>query len=345
MATFQKARAEQAALKLSLYGPPGSGKTLTSLLIAEGLAALSKKRIAYVDTERGTDFYCKDVPARKVHPKAFDFDALYTKSLTEVLEAVKGLSAQTHSVLVLDSISHLWDAAKAAYQGRMTKAGTIPGHAWGKIKAPYKELMHVCINSPLHVLILGRQANDFAEDEETGEMKAAGVKMRAEGETQFEPHVCIRMDPYKDKSKRSHIISAFVEKDRSGVLTGQFIDWPTFDNLAKPLLPFLGTTQAQVQSDEDTAAQDAEALEKAERQKESRSLKVRADFEMKMKKAESREALEVVGKTIAAEKRNLLPVDLEAVRHTYQSNMDRFKGVHYEAVGASANGRQPGEEG
>jgi pantothenate kinase-related protein Tda10 len=57
MAGFRKAKGEQAAIKMGLYGPPGSGKTFTSLLIAEGLAAITGKRIAYVDTERGTDFY------------------------------------------------------------------------------------------------------------------------------------------------------------------------------------------------------------------------------------------------------------------------------------------------
>ncbi len=79
MAGFRKAKAEQAALKMGIYGPPGSGKTFTSLLIAEGLGVTSGKRVAYVDTERGTDFYCKDVPSRAVHPQAFDFDALYTR--------------------------------------------------------------------------------------------------------------------------------------------------------------------------------------------------------------------------------------------------------------------------
>jgi pantothenate kinase-related protein Tda10 len=64
MAGFQKAKAEQAALKIGIYGPPGSGKTFTSLLMAEGLAQATKRRVAYVDTEHGTDFYCKAVPMR-----------------------------------------------------------------------------------------------------------------------------------------------------------------------------------------------------------------------------------------------------------------------------------------
>ena len=91
MAGFRKAKAEQAALKMGLYGPPGAGKTFTSLLIAEGLGQLTKKRVAYIDTERGTDFYCQAVPTRAVHPEAFDFDALYTRSLTETLAAVRSL--------------------------------------------------------------------------------------------------------------------------------------------------------------------------------------------------------------------------------------------------------------
>ena len=88
---FRKAKAEQAAIKLGMYGPSGSGKTFTALLIAEGLAKLTGKRVAYVDTERGTDFYCQEVKSRKVHPKAFDFDALYSRSITDVITGVQSL--------------------------------------------------------------------------------------------------------------------------------------------------------------------------------------------------------------------------------------------------------------
>src|SRR5574341_870057 len=120
MAGFRKAKAEQAALKMGLYGPPGSGKTFTALLLAEGLGNITHKRVAYVDTERGTDFYCQAVSTRAVHPEAFDFDAIYTRSITEVVAAVRSLNVDEHGVIVLDSVTHLWEAAMAGYSGKLT---------------------------------------------------------------------------------------------------------------------------------------------------------------------------------------------------------------------------------
>src|SRR5262245_33643022 len=197
MTTFAKPRALKAALKMALYGPAGSGKTFSALLVAEGLARHTGKRIAYVDTEFGTAFYGQRVPERAAHPEAFDFDVLYTKSITDVLGAVRGLDLGTYGVLVIDSISHVWDAAIGAYAGKRTRAGTIPMHAWSAIKAPYKQLVHLLLASPAHVLLCGRQGNDFAEDEESGELKNLGFKMRAEGETAYEPDVLVRLESHK----------------------------------------------------------------------------------------------------------------------------------------------------
>src|SRR5437588_8667046 len=63
-------------------------------------------------------------------------------------------------------------------------SGTIPLSAWTAIKRPYKELMHLLLTLPVHVLICGRQGNDFAEDDASGELKNLGFKMRAEGRSE-----------------------------------------------------------------------------------------------------------------------------------------------------------------
>jgi hypothetical protein len=181
MSGFAKPTSLKSALKLALYGPAGSGKTFTALLLAEGLARSANRRVAVLDTEQGTAFYSQAVPRRAAHPEAFDFDVLHTRSITEALAALHDLSPSAYGVVVIDSISHLWDAARNAYSGRLTKHGGIPLHAWATIKRPYREMVNLLLSLPVHVIICGRQGVDYGEDEGTGELKQVGFKLRAEG--------------------------------------------------------------------------------------------------------------------------------------------------------------------
>lgn len=320
MAGFRKAKAEQAAIKMGLYGLAGSGKTFTALLLAEGLAKASGKRIAFVDTEHGTDFYCQKTP-RPVHPEAFDFDAIYTKSITQVLAEVDHLDAAKHGVLVIDSISHIWDSCMASYEGRQTSVGSIPFHAWNKIKAPYKRLMSLLIDAPFHVIICGRQANEFDKDPETEQLSKVGVKMRAQGETPHEPHILVRMQSVRpDDPKALATILAYVEKDRTGVLNGRTIQNPNFESLAKPIMPLLGGTQAKMATEEETARQDAETLARDEAMKAEASAFTLKEISARITLAANMDALKEIGKSITPKvKAGMVAQDVASLRKAYQT--------------------------
>lgn len=327
MGKFMKANPQQARLKISMYGPPGSGKTFTTLLMAEGLAAQSGKRVAFVDTERGTDFYAKKVGNRRVHPEAFDFDALYTKSIAEVTGAVKSINPAEHSVIVLDSISHLWDSAMDAYQGRKTKIDSIPMHAWAKIKKPYKDLVAWLIASPFHVFILGRQKNLFENDDASGEMKKVGVGMRAEGETAYEPHMCLRMEARTnaDNTTRSDYF-CHVEKDRTGVLAGNVIKNPSFLTI-EALLPLLGETQAPQEDEEERLAKDGELLDKEDSrglEKEKRSIGILQDLQAKIATAQNLSVLNLVGEEVKKQKRYIVEEHLRVLRELYSHRQSKL---------------------
>lgn len=324
MAGFRKAKAEQAALKLGLYGPQGSGKTFTALLIAEGLAKLTGKRIAFVDTEHGTDFYCQNVPQRKVHPDAFDFDAIYTRSLTEVLSEVRKLKAEQYGCIVVDSMTHLWEAARASYTGPTAKGGQIPFHAWGNIKKPYKDLMTHLLNLNMHVIICGRQGNDFQKDEDTGELTMVGYKMKAEGETPYEPHILMRMEVVR-KGEQSHI-RAFAEKDRTGILQGQSIINPTFDSIAKPLLGLLGGKQAHIPTEDEVSAQDAEALREQEDSRVRESKETLRKFKARFDLCDDEKSLDAVSKEItAALKQKMVTSDVQELRESFGEHLKRVR--------------------
>lgn len=329
MARFKKADPQQARLKVSVYGPPGSGKTFTTLLMAEGLAKVRGKRIAYVDTERGTDFYAQAVPERRVHPEAWDFDALYSRSLADITDAVRSLNPNEHGIVVLDSISHLWESAMDAYSGKKTRIDSIPMHAWGKIKKPYKDLVSFLIGSSFDVFILGRQKNVF-EDDEAGEMHKVGVAMRAESETPYEPHLCLRLETKQnpDNSVESMPL-CYVEKDRTGILGGRVLKWPNFQTI-EPLLPLLGEVQAQPEDAEERAAKDAELIERGEddraKTKAEKSRALRLEFQELLFGSSGLNQLIEVGEAIKKQKRYILAEDHSALTEIYKSRRDRFVG-------------------
>ena len=364
MAGFRKAKSEQAALKMGFYGAAGSGKTMTALLVAEGLSKLTRKRTAFVDTERGTDFYCQAVPSRGVHPEAFDFDAIYTRSMTDIIRDVKALDQTQYATVVIDSITHVWEAAIAAYAGNTTKIGSIPFHAWAKIKKPYKELIAFLLSSQLHVIFCGRQGNIWEEDEASGELKNVGTKMKAEGETPYEPHILIHMECMRKKDGTSRI-SAFAEKDRTGVLAGKMFYEPTFNSLISPIIPLLGGVQAHMQTGDEAAAIDAENLAQDDNAKETRSTETLKRFKARIDLCEDKDALKALSKEITpALKATMVTSDVGSLRASYLEREKELAGkvasprpvnraegeltdAEQEAAMAAAGvgAREPGEEG
>jgi DNA polymerase III delta prime subunit len=324
-ATFTKAAPKQARLKIGFYGPPGSGKTFTALLVAEGLAKTEGKRVAFVDTERGTDFYAKDVPERKIHPEAFDFDALYTRSLADVSEAVKNLDPATYSVVVIDSISHLWDAAIEAFDGAKTSKNTVKMQDWGTIKRPYKALIRFLLDCPMHVMILGRQKNIFEQDA-SGDMKKVGVGMRAEGETEYEPHVCVRMEQKRGDTS----VYAVFEKDRTGINANRTLPNPSFATFA-PMLAIMGDEQAKSEDPDDVALRDSELLRDQDNknaEKEAKSSALMAEMQAKIVAATTIDALGAIGAELK-KSRTLMDPHREVLRVIY---MERFKSVAGKAM-------------
>src|SRR5262249_38328766 len=144
---------------------------------------------------------------------------------------------------------------------------------------------------PVHVLLCGRQGIDYGEDEASGELKSLGFRLRAEGETAYEPDVLVRLEWHKAR-KQAAVLTAHVEKDRTGILAGQAIAWPTFEKLAQPLLGLLGATQAAMPTDDEVGQQDAEALARQEVQQLERSAELAAAYTTRIVSAETVVALQ-----------------------------------------------------
>jgi hypothetical protein len=188
------------------------------------------------------------------------------------------------------------------------------------------------------VLICGRQGIDYGEDEASGELKSLGFRMRAEGETAYEPDLLIRLESHRAGKNKTAVPVAHVEKDRTGVLAGQSITWPTYDNVARPLLGLLGTTQVAPPTDDEVGQLDAEALVRQDTERVERSAELAAEYTARFAQADAVGALERVGRALTPQvKGRLVTGDLTRVRKAYAVRLGQLKAEDQAPHGA--NGR------
>lgn len=325
---FKKAQPKQAHLKLMIYGPTGCGKTFTSLLVAEGLAKRCGKRVAFVDTEYaggGSDFYAQEVHQRKVHPASFDFDRVETKSLAVCVKEIHALDPETHGVVVIDSLSALWQAAMDAYEGK--KVGRdqdkIPIHAWGKIKAPFKgSLIQWLIEAPFHVIVCSRQKNQY--DTTGGDWTLSRVAPRVEGETEYEFPLVWRMFEHRDDKGAASAWMAVAEKDRTGILSGRIIKNPSFSTV-EPILELLGTESHPPEDEDERLSADADLIDEKSKAKESKSAALVDEYTAKIAQAASMAEMEVIAVELKKKKRSLIDEDHAQLVETWEKKRARIQ--------------------
>jgi KaiC/GvpD/RAD55 family RecA-like ATPase len=94
---FTKATKEKLKARIALMGPPGSGKTMSALEIAQGLG----NRIAVIDTEHASASLYADL---------YDFDCCPISNFhpNNYIKAIKAADEAGYDVLIIDSLSHAW---------------------------------------------------------------------------------------------------------------------------------------------------------------------------------------------------------------------------------------------
>lgn len=166
---FTKAIKEESFLRLAISGPSGSGKTYTSLKVATALAEAQDKRVAFLDTEHGSS---------KKYADQFDFDAFsleppfHPRRYMEAIKAAKN----THGILVLDSLSHVWTGTgglleivdEAASRSKSRNAFT---EGW-KVATPlYNDLIDTILYTDIHLIGCMRSKQDYVlEQDDKGKM-------------------------------------------------------------------------------------------------------------------------------------------------------------------------------
>ena len=160
---LRKAVKRAVKLRMAIDGPTGSGKSLTSLLIARGLVG-PDGTIAVIDTEHGT--------SEKFYAQRTDFDVLVLDQYQpqDYIAAMRECSG--HDVLVIDSLSHAW--SDGVLDMVDAKGGQF--NAWKDVTPHHKALVHALLTLPGHLIVTMRSKMAY-EVSKNAHGKAEVVKL------------------------------------------------------------------------------------------------------------------------------------------------------------------------
>lgn len=240
MTLFKKAEMTSSYLKAAFMGFAGDGKTFTASELALGLVKLMRERklelggrpVLFLDTEKGSD-WCKP----RFDAAGVELHVLKTQAFDDGCAAVR--AAETDgSVLIIDSVSHLWKELTQSYMKKMKRTRLTMGD-WGYLKQRWSEgFTTPFVNAKAHIILCGRagfEYDHYEDDDGRKQIEKSGVKMKAEGEMGYEPDLVVLME--RDMDVATNIVSrvAHVLKDRADVIDEKKFRNPTF----KDFLPHI----------------------------------------------------------------------------------------------------------
>ncbi|WP_052069772.1 AAA family ATPase [Streptacidiphilus albus] len=162
---FSPATREQARARIGLQGPAGSGKTKSSLRIAEGLA--QGGLIGVIDTERGSALTYAPVPGKpELGGHVFGHMPMDNHDPRNLIEAVHVAEQASLAVLIVDSWSHFWNG-KGGLLAIVDEAGRKPGAGgsfggWRDGNPIEQAMLDALLNFSGHVIVTMRTKGDYA---------------------------------------------------------------------------------------------------------------------------------------------------------------------------------------
>jgi len=242
---LKKAVNKMAYAKIGIYGGQGAGKSRTAAEIAIGLYKHAKltKPVAMFDTEPGASFLIPLFEKAGIEFMVYDESRAFSDLMKWMEEAIP-----VCSVLITDSITHIWRDLQESYLARMNDSkerkckengwrfkprGSLEFQDWGPIKREWSGFTDLFLSSKIHMIVCGRAGSvyEYQEKEDGGkkELITVGTKMATEKEMGHEPSLLIEMERRYDEGKI--VNTAVIVKDRADKLNGKEIAYPNYEKL------------------------------------------------------------------------------------------------------------------
>jgi len=185
---FAKATKSQAKGRFAITGPSGAGKTKTALLIAAGLGG----KVAVLDSEHGSA--SKYADAHDFDVDDLSGDAHPDRIVRGIVEAEKA----GYSVLIIDSLTHAWEATKAVVDKRRLADRSGNGFtAWSEGTRLWNALQDRIQASSIHIIVTMRAKTEYSQEKnDVGKtvIKKLGMAPEVRDGTEYAYDMVLDMD-------------------------------------------------------------------------------------------------------------------------------------------------------
>lgn len=201
---LRKSERKQAKIKMALQGSSGSGKSLSSLLLAKGLTNDNLAKVTVVDTENGS----ADLYAHLGNYNVLPLQPPYTPE--KFIEAMEVCEKAGMECIILDSISHVWDEL-------LDYHSKLPGNSftnWNKVTPRQKAFIDKILQCNAHVIATMRTKQDYVLQQKDGKYvpEKVGLKAVQRDDVSYEFTIVFDIDI-------KHF--AIASKDRTNLFSGK----------------------------------------------------------------------------------------------------------------------------
>lgn len=225
---FKKAQRKQVRIKVSIAGPAGSGKTMSSLLMAYGITkaefpnlsdAEVWEKICLIDTENGSGSLYVGKQVGQTTIGAYNTIDLTPPYAPDVfVNAIHMAEEHGMNVIIIDSLSHAWAGAGGALdqQGKIADRSGNSWTAWRTITPQHNKLVDAMLQSPAHIIADMRAKMEYQQttnDAGKKQVKAIGMGVVMREGIEYEFTVSFMLD-------YDHVANS--TKDRTGIFDGKY---------------------------------------------------------------------------------------------------------------------------
>lgn len=231
---IRKAERTAVKIKLAITGLTGSGKTMGALLLAKGLS--NDGKVLIIDTEnKSASLYSDHKVTKHIDYDVIDIDAPFT--VDKYLKALQMGVEAGYGVIIIDSISHQWDAEGGALDKKnsLDMKGGNSFTNWGGIKKEANAFQAKILSAPVHIIVTMRSKMEYVlELNEKGRSTPRKVGLAPIQKDGIEYEFSTVFDMSMDKTYS-------ITKDRTGLFDGRMEK--ITENTGKEIKEWLSTAK------------------------------------------------------------------------------------------------------